>query len=135
MPTRAAAEPRVVGDVIGFALRWDGQHDGVVWISGDTVLYPGVLEVAERLSVDVALVHLGAVRFAITGPLRYTMTGADAVELCRRMRPHTTIPVHYEGWRHFQEDRAAFEHALADAPDVAATVRWATPGQPLDIAA
>jgi L-ascorbate metabolism protein UlaG (beta-lactamase superfamily) len=30
----------VVGDVIGFALGWDGQHDGVVWISGDTVSTP-----------------------------------------------------------------------------------------------
>jgi L-ascorbate metabolism protein UlaG (beta-lactamase superfamily) len=28
----------LVGDVIGFALRWDGQEHGVLWISGDTVL-------------------------------------------------------------------------------------------------
>ena len=27
----------IVGDVIGFALRWDGQEDGVLWVSGDTV--------------------------------------------------------------------------------------------------
>ena len=32
----------IVGDVIGFALRWDGQEHGVLWISGDTVLYDGV---------------------------------------------------------------------------------------------
>ena len=36
----------IVGDVIGFALRWDGQQHGVLWISGDTVLYDGVREVA-----------------------------------------------------------------------------------------
>ena len=37
----------IVGDVIGFALRWEGQEHGVLWISGDTVLYDGVREVAE----------------------------------------------------------------------------------------
>ena len=49
----------LAGDVIGFALRWEGQEDGVFWITGDTVLYEGVREVAERLDVDTALVHLG----------------------------------------------------------------------------
>ncbi|HWT23212.1 MAG TPA: MBL fold metallo-hydrolase, partial [Solirubrobacteraceae bacterium] len=60
----------VAGDAIGFALRWAGQRDGELWISGDTVLYDGVQGVARRLVIDVALVHLGAVRFGITGPLR-----------------------------------------------------------------
>ncbi len=45
----------IVGDVIGFALRWDGQEHGVLWISGDTVLYDGVRQVADRLEVDTAL--------------------------------------------------------------------------------
>ena len=58
----------IVGDVIGFALRWDGQEHGVLWISGDTVLYDGVREVADRLRVDTALLHLGGVRFPVTGP-------------------------------------------------------------------
>ena len=39
----------LVGDVIGFALDWDGQEHGALWISGDTVLYDGVREVADRL--------------------------------------------------------------------------------------
>ena len=41
----------IVGDVVGFALRWDGQEHGALWISGDTVLYDGVREVAGRLEV------------------------------------------------------------------------------------
>ena len=56
----------IVGDVIGFALRWDGQEHGVLWISGDTVLYDGVREVADRLQVDTALLHLGGVRFPVS---------------------------------------------------------------------
>ena len=115
----------IVGDVIGFALRWDGQEDGVLWISGDTVLYDGVREVAERLTVDTALLHLGGVQFPVTGPLRYTMTARQAVELCRLVRPRTAIPIHYEGWKHFQEGREAIEREFAAAPeDVRASIRW-----------
>ena len=55
----------LTGDVIGFALRWDGQHHGVVWMSGDTVLYDGVRDVADRLDVGVAILHLGEARFGL----------------------------------------------------------------------
>ena len=34
----------IVGHVVGFALRWETQTHGVLWISGDTVLYDGVRE-------------------------------------------------------------------------------------------
>jgi hypothetical protein len=81
VPPRAAAEPPDHRDVIGFALRWEGQEHGVLWISGDTVLYDGVHEVADRLRVDTAILHLGGVQFPVTGPVRYTMTARDAVEL------------------------------------------------------
>ena len=45
--------------MIGFALTWEGQRDGALWVSGDTVLYGGVRAVADRVPVDVALLHLG----------------------------------------------------------------------------
>jgi L-ascorbate metabolism protein UlaG (beta-lactamase superfamily) len=115
----------LAGDVIGFALRWEGQEHGVLWISGDTALSRGVRELAERLRVDTALLHLGGVRFPVTGPARYSMTGHDAVELCKLMRPRIAIPVHYEGWAHFQEGRDALERELAAAPaDVGERFRW-----------
>jgi L-ascorbate metabolism protein UlaG (beta-lactamase superfamily) len=107
----------LVGDVIGFALAWQGQEHGVLWITGDTVLYDGVREVAERLRVDTALLHLGGVRFPVTGPLRYTMTAREAVELCGLVQPRTAIPIHYEGWGHFKEGWDAIERELAGAPD------------------
>jgi L-ascorbate metabolism protein UlaG (beta-lactamase superfamily) len=125
----------VVGDVIGFALRWDGQEHGVLWISGDTVLYDGVREVADRLAVDTALLHLGGVRFPVTGPLRYTLTAREAVELCRLVRPRTAIPVHYEGWSHFRQGRDAIERELAGAPDdIRSRVRWLPVGAAVELA-
>ena len=122
----------IVGDVIGFALRWEGQDGGVLWISGDTVLYDGVREVAGRLEVDVALLHLGGVRFPVSGPLRYTMTAREAVELCRLVRPRVAVPVHYEGWAHFHEGREAVERELAAAPeDLRRRFRWVPIGEPV----
>jgi L-ascorbate metabolism protein UlaG (beta-lactamase superfamily) len=107
----------LTGDVIGFALRWAGQEHGALWISGDTVLYGGVRKVADRIRVGTAILHLGGVQFRVTGPLRYTMTGRDAVELCRLLRPRTAIPIHYEGWQHFRDGRERIERELARAPD------------------
>jgi L-ascorbate metabolism protein UlaG (beta-lactamase superfamily) len=125
----------IVGDVIGFALRWDGQQHGVLWISGDTVLYDGVRELANRLDVDTALIHLGAVRFRISGPLRYTMTASEAIELCELIGPRTVIPIHYEGWKHFKEGRAEIEREFAGAPEqVRASVRWLAIGEPAELA-
>jgi L-ascorbate metabolism protein UlaG (beta-lactamase superfamily) len=120
----------LVGDVIGFALRWEGA-DGALWISGDTVLYKGVRAVADRIRVDTAILHLGGVQFPITGPARYTMTARDAIELCGVVRPRVVVPIHYEGWGHFREGRDAIERELARAPeDVRRRFVWLTPGRP-----
>ena len=89
------------------------------------MLYDGVRRVADRLRVDTALLHLGGVRFPISGPVRYTMTARQAVELCRLVRPRTVVPIHYEGWKHFQEGREAIERELANAPeDLRRRVQW-----------
>ncbi|HEV2903310.1 MAG TPA: MBL fold metallo-hydrolase [Gaiellaceae bacterium] len=125
----------IAGDVVGFALRWEGQEHGALWISGDTVLYDGVRGVADRFQVDTALLHLGAVRFPVTGPVRYTLTGDEAVELCRLIRPRITIPVHYEGWKHFSQGRQAVERAFASALEyVRRSIRWLPVGEPVEIA-
>jgi L-ascorbate metabolism protein UlaG (beta-lactamase superfamily) len=124
----------LVGDVIGFALRREGQPHGQLWISGDTVLYDGVREVADRVQVDTALLHLGAVKFPVTGPVRYTMTARDAVELSTLIRPRTVIPVHYDGWKHFRQGRAAIEREFMTAPEeFRRTVRWLPIGPRVDL--
>jgi L-ascorbate metabolism protein UlaG (beta-lactamase superfamily) len=119
----------IVGDVIGFALRWDGQRNGALWYTGDTVLYRGVRQVAGRIQVGTILPHLGGVRFPITGPIRYSMTARQAARLCDAIRPHTAIPVHYEGWQHFQEPRDAIERAFAGRSEL----RWVPIGEPTTI--
>jgi L-ascorbate metabolism protein UlaG (beta-lactamase superfamily) len=121
----------VIGDVVGFALRWDNE---TLWISGDTTLYDGVRSVAGRVTPDIALLHLGGVQFGVTGPVRYTLTAREAIELCGLIRPRVAIPVHYEGWSHFHEGRAAIERELARAPeDVRRRFRWIPIGEAVEV--
>jgi L-ascorbate metabolism protein UlaG (beta-lactamase superfamily) len=125
----------IAGDVVGFALGWEGQEHGALWITGDTVLYDGVRQVADRLQIGTALLHLGCVRFPVTGPVRYSMTAGEAVELCRLVRPRTAIPVHYEGWTHFRQGRAAIEQEFQQAPaDIGRRLQWLPIGVGVSIA-
>jgi L-ascorbate metabolism protein UlaG (beta-lactamase superfamily) len=90
-----------------------------------------VSAVAERFVVDVAFVHLGDVRFGLTGPLHYSMTGEEGMRLVAAVRPAIAVPVHYEGWSHFHQGRRGVERAVdAAAPDVAARVRFVEIGEP-----
>ena len=65
----------IVGDVIGFLLR---TASGCRATPSSTT---ACATVADRLNIDVAVIHLGGVQFPVTGPLRFTMTASDAVEL------------------------------------------------------
>ena len=97
-------------------------------------MYDGLREAASRLSVDVVVLHLGVVRFPITGPLRYTMGGHDGAELVRLVRPRVAVPVHFEGWSHFSEQEEALRAELAAAPaDVRDVVRWLPRGEAVDV--
>ncbi len=121
----------IVGDVVGFALRRPGDASFAVWITGDTVLSRELRRTAAAMPVDVLVVHVGGVRFPVTGPLRYTMTGRRAVELIELVRPRAAVPVHYEGWSHFRDDRSALQRALATAPaEVRQRTRWLELGAP-----
>jgi L-ascorbate metabolism protein UlaG (beta-lactamase superfamily) len=125
----------LAGEVIGFALSWGSQEKGVLWISGDTVLYDGVRQVADHLQINAALLHLGGVQFPVTGPVRYTLTAKDAVELCRLIEPRIAIPIHYEGWKHFKEGRDGIEREFAHAPeDIRKRIQWLPLGVEVEIA-
>ncbi|WP_141579621.1 MBL fold metallo-hydrolase [Actinomadura sp. WMMA1423] len=119
----------ITGDVIGFALTWDGQTEGPLWITGDTVHYPAVHRAAHSLRPGTVLLHLGAVRFPLTGPLHYTMNTRAALDLLDGLTPTTVIPIHYEGWQHFTENREAITATLDQTPTSTHHFTWLTPGR------
>ncbi|UBU08312.1 MBL fold metallo-hydrolase [Nonomuraea gerenzanensis] len=124
----------VVGEVIGFALTWPGQEYGPLWITGDTVYHRALREAAARLRPGTVLLHLGGVSFPITGPLRYTMTARQAVRLHEVMDPRTVLPIHYEGWQHFRQNREGVERELAaDSTGLRESLRWLSAGDPADV--
>jgi L-ascorbate metabolism protein UlaG (beta-lactamase superfamily) len=122
----------IVGEVAGFVLEWEGQADGALWITGDTVYFRGVGEVAERFRIGTAVAHLGSVRFPVTGPGRYTMNAADAIRVAEELELKTLVPIHFEGWKHFRQGRAEVEREFA-AAGIDDRVRWLTPGAPVSL--
>lgn len=124
----------VVGDVIGFAIRRLSQARHDLWGTGDSVLTSTLRATARRLDVDVAIVNAGGVRFGITGPLRYTMTGADAVKLVADLQPRVAIPAHYDGWSHFRDGEDGMRAAVRAAPPgIRDRFRWLPDGTPVDL--
>ncbi len=122
-----------VGKVIGFVLEWTGQEHGAVYISGDTVLFAGVEEVARRFRVGTALLHMGEAKLPITGPFRLTMNGEQGAAAAKLLGAKTIIPVHYDGWTHFSEPRAKAVRAF-EAAGIADRVRWVPKGTAVSLA-
>ncbi|QQR72169.1 MAG: MBL fold metallo-hydrolase [Holophagales bacterium] len=118
----------LVGAVTGFFLEWDGQRDGGLWVSGDTVRFRGLDEIGRRLRVHTALLHLGGARFALSGPVRYTMRARQVARVAIAVGAKVVVPIHYEGWGHFSEPPATARATLATG-ELPCDVRWVLPGE------
>jgi L-ascorbate metabolism protein UlaG (beta-lactamase superfamily) len=141
LPIRITATPArhgpplslpLAGEVIGFLLEWPGQVKGALYISGDTVWFGGVAELGRRARIGTAFLHLGGVRFGISGPLRYTFNAAEAVTAVKALGIKHLLPVHYDGWTHFRESRADAEKVFARA-SLDAELTWLTKGEPVTL--
>jgi len=104
------------GDVNGWILEWEGQRHGALYISGDTVLFEGLEEVARRYRIAVALLHLGAAYAQRFGSVHLTLTGAEGAQFAMMLgEAATIIPIHYDGWTHYTEGRDGIEQAFTAA--------------------
>ncbi len=103
------------GPVTGFILRFRDDEAGAVYISGDTVWYEGVAEVAKRFDVKLALFFMGAALVKEVGSDPLTMTAEDGVKAADAFPDAMIIPLHYEGWAHFSESRNEIEAAFQKA--------------------
>jgi L-ascorbate metabolism protein UlaG (beta-lactamase superfamily) len=128
-PARHGPEGGDRGPVIGFVLHRPGQRQHAVYLSGDTVWYEGVAEVASNFEVDVAVLFMGAARVAAAGPSPLTFTAGEGVAAARAFAGASIVPVHYEGWAHFSENRREIDAAF-DAAGMRSRLRWLEPGKP-----
>ena len=94
-------------------LRADVEQAGSrpVYISGDTVWFDGVAEVARRFKAGVVLPFAGAAQ--TRGPFHLTMDTNDTIETARAFPDAVIVPVHTDGWAHFRQSagdlRASFD--------------------------
>jgi L-ascorbate metabolism protein UlaG (beta-lactamase superfamily) len=105
----AGIEP-LSGDVAGFLIGLDQPGDAI-YVTGDTVWYDGVAEVARRYRPRLVIVFAGAAR--TRGAIHLTMDSNDAIETAHAFPDARIVAVHNDGWAHFTESREELEHAFA----------------------
>ena len=95
------------------------------YITGDTVWYEGVEEVAKRCdNIGLILLFMGAARLKVIGPANITMTVEESLKAARLFDKAAIIPLHFEGWEHFTEgyDEIVRQYTAAGLLD---RLRWA----------
>jgi L-ascorbate metabolism protein UlaG (beta-lactamase superfamily) len=114
LPGRHAPGPvqRLLPPVMGSLLELGDTTGAVasrVYLTGDTLMYEGVHEIARRCpDVDLAVVHLGGT--TLPGGLVVTMDGRQGADLLDVVRPRRAVPVH-------TDDYTAFRSPLSDFTD------------------
>ncbi|MBV7532330.1 MBL fold metallo-hydrolase [Chitinophaga sp. sic0106] len=93
----AGSEP-LTGDVTGFIV---ATPELQIYLTGDTVFYEGIKEVAEKFNPKYIFIFAGAAR--PRGPFNVTMGSNDAIDTSFAFPGATIIPVHFEGWSHYTE--------------------------------
>jgi L-ascorbate metabolism protein UlaG (beta-lactamase superfamily) len=97
----AGIEP-LAGDVVGFVLTSKDGNRRPIYVSGDTVFYDGVAEVAKRFKAGVVLPFAGAAQ--TRGPFHLTMDTNDTIETARAFPDAVIVPLHTDGWAHFRQN-------------------------------
>lgn len=132
-PARHGPEGINRGAVNGFVAFLDDAPGHALYISGDTVWYEGIAEIARRFGIRVAILHLGAARVPEVGSFHLTMTAAEAVEAAHAFADAAIVPVHFEDWAHFSEGPQEIADAFRSA-GMQHRLRWPQRGRAIQIA-
>jgi L-ascorbate metabolism protein UlaG (beta-lactamase superfamily) len=116
---------KLLGDVAGFVVRGPDQSD-LVYVTGDTVFYEGVAEVARRFHPKVVLVFAGAAK--TRGPFNLTMGSNDLLELAQAFPEAQIVAVHNTDWAHYTEGPADVA-SVAKTFSLAARLTTLEPGR------
>lgn len=123
---------------IGYLVSWPDQRGGPLYISGDTIFFDGLHQIAAHCApfggIGTALLHAGGVWFA---PLflvgRHTFDARGFVKACEVLAPQRIIPIHYDGWAHFRVDGDALRREIARHPSLEQRTTWLVKGLATEI--
>jgi len=121
-----------VGETTGFLLEWDGQKDGGILITGDSVWIEDYEEIEKRYKVGTGILHMGAASVPAVGNNRLTMNGAEGARLTQLLKLKNAFPAHYEGWAHYKEGREKMGEAF-DKAGMAEQLNPLLPGESLEL--
>ena len=96
-----------------------------IYITGDTVWYDGVADVARRYHAGLVLLFAGAAK--TRGSFHLTMSTNDAIDTAHAFADATIVPLHYEGWAHFSENADDLAQSFK-ALGIAGRLRLLEPG-------
>jgi len=116
---------KLAGDVIGFVLTVHGNDNQEIYLTGDTVYYEGVAEVAKRFHPQYLFAFAGAAR--TRGPFNLTMSANDVLDTAFAFPNATIIPLHFEGWKHFTQGQEDLARSF-EAVGIAGRLRKLAPG-------
>lgn len=88
----------ISGDVTGFII---ATREMQIYVTGDTVFYEKIKEVAEKFKPAYVFIFAGAAK--PRGPFNVTMGTNDAIDTAFAFPGAIIIPVHFEGWSHYTE--------------------------------
>lgn len=98
--------PPVMGSLIDLG-PVDGQVRQRVYVSGDTLMFDGIDEIARRCpDVYLAVLHLGGT--TLPGGLMVTMDAVQGAQVVERVSPRRVLPVHYEEYSVMKSPLADF---------------------------
>ena len=117
-----AGSEKLTGDVTGFIVTIAGLQ---IYITGDTVFYDGVKEVAEKFKPQYVFIFAGAAK--PRGPFNVTMGTNDAIDTAFAFPDATIIPVHFEGWSHYTETGEMLQQSF-NALGIGGQLRILQPG-------
>jgi L-ascorbate metabolism protein UlaG (beta-lactamase superfamily) len=102
--------PPVMGSLLEFG-DTTGDVEQRVYLTGDTLMYDGVREIARRHpDIHLAVVHLGGT--TLPGGMVVTMDGEQGAELLDTVRPRLAVPVHMDDYTVFKSPLSAFTDAV-----------------------
>lgn len=90
-----------------------------MYISGDTIYYKGIQEIAQKLNPTFSLIHVGSAELRyLAGLGKFTMDPKGFIETVKTLNSKITIPIHNSGWTHFKENDKGIKRELANEKEL-----------------